>query len=306
MNWQRIRKLILVFIAAFLVITIAGVAVAQQDNDIQIFKMGTDVTVQEKQVMTDVVAINGNVTILDEGKVTKDAVAIGGDVILKTNARVGGDAVAIGGEIIKEPGAMVGGDEVAIFSNARVLLDRYGLLGTTYLVNTAFSLIFLIVIFAFGVFLLLLLPSHLQSIVATMHQHPFKSGIWGLGGIVGITLFVALFAGSVFGFLLIPIANLAFVVAGLLGAITTGLWIGKKVLTRKEKPFIPFLVGMLILAIISLIPLAGGLIILMLDLFGFGAVLLSRAGTVQPETIKKRLDLLEGSTQPSGTRSSSK
>jgi|GEM_PF-2509842 len=300
MNWQRIKKLILFFIAAFLVIAISGVAVAQNDNDIQIFKMGNDVIVPEKQVMTDVVAVGGNVTILNEGQVTQDAVAIGGDVILKPNARVGGDAVAIGGEIIKEPGAMVGGDEVVMFSSAGVLLDRFGLLGTTYLVNTAFSLIFLTVIFAFGVFLLLLLPGHLQSIIATMHQHPFKSGMWGLGGLLGITLFTALFAGSVFGFLLIPAANLAFSVAGLLGAIATGLWIGKKILSRREKPFVPFLVGMLILAVISLIPFAGGLIILMLDLFGLGAVLLSHAGTLQPETIEKRLERLEGSTQPSG------
>ncbi|NJO98860.1 MAG: hypothetical protein HC764_25020 [Pleurocapsa sp. CRU_1_2] len=235
MNWQRIKKLILVFVAAFLVIMITGVAVAQRDSEIQIFKMGTDVTVQEKQVMTDVVAIGGNVTILNEGQVTQDAVAIGGDVILKSNARIGGDAVAIGGQIIKEPGAMIGGDEVVIFSNAGVLLDRFGLVGMTYLVNTAFSLIFLTVIFAFGMFLLFLLPGHLQIITATMHQHSFKSGV----------------------------------------------------------------LGMLVLALISLIPIVGGLIIIMLDLFGLGAVLLSRVGTLQPETIKSRFDQLESLTQPS-------
>ena len=78
-----------------------------------------------------------------------------------------------------------------------------------------------------------------------------------------------------------------------------GLWIGKKILPRREQAFMPFLVGMLILAVISLIPIAGGLIILMLNLFGLGAVLLSRVGTVQPETIKKRFDLLEGTVQPS-------
>ncbi len=299
MNWQKIRKLLLAFVAAFLVIMITGVAVAQKNNDIQIFKMGTDVTVAEKQVMTDVVAIGGNVTILNEGQVTADAIAIGGNVILKPNARVGGDAVAIGGEIIKEPGAMVGGDEVVIFSNAGVLLDRFGLFGTIYLTHAFFSLTFLTIILAFGIFLLLLLPGHLQSITATMYQHPFKSGMWGLGGIVAITLATALFAGSIFGFLLIPIANLAFAVAGLLGAIAAGLWVGQKVLPRREKAFVPFFVGILILAIISLIPIAGGLIILMLNLFGFGAVLLSKVGTVQPETIKKHLDLLEGSTQPS-------
>ncbi len=301
MSWRKIKPLILAILAAFVVIFVGGIAVANNENNIHIFKMGTDVTVPEQQVMTDAVAIGGDVTILDEGQVTEDAVAIGGDVILKPNARVGGDAVAIGGQIIKEEGAMVGGSEVVMFSNAKVLLDRFGLFGTLYFTNVLFSLISLIVVLAFGVFLLLLLPGHIQTITATMHQHPFKSGMWGLGGIVGITLFIALFVGSIFGFLLIPIANLAFAVAGLLGAIVTGLWIGKKVFPRRETAnFLPFSVGMLILAGISLIPIAGGLIILMLNLFGFGAVLLSRVGTLQPETIHKRFDQLEGTVQPSG------
>ena len=300
MNWRKIRILILAFVATFLLVLVTGVAVADNEADVQIIKMGADVTVAEKQVMTDAVAIGGDVTVLNEGRIANDAVAIGGNIVLKENARIDGDAVTIGGEIIKESGAMVGGDEVVVFSNAKVLFDRFGLLGTVYLTNVLFSLISLVVILAFGVFLLLLLPGHIKSITATMHQHPFKSGIWGLGGIVGITLFIALFAGSIFGFLLIPVANLAFAVAGLLGAIATGLWIGKKVLPSGDKAFIPFLVGMLILGIIGLIPLAGGLIILMLNLFGFGAVLLSRVGTVQPETIKKQFDQLEGSTQPTG------
>ncbi|WP_144054225.1 hypothetical protein [Pleurocapsa sp. PCC 7319] len=300
MSWRKLRPLIVAFMATFLLIFVTGVAVANNENDIQIFKMNTDVTVPEKQVVTDAVAIGGNVTIFNEGQVTHDALALGGDVILKPNASVGGDAVAIGGEIIKQEGAMVGGSEVVIFSNAKVLFERFGLLGTVYLMNALFSLASLIVVFAFGIFLLLLLPGHIQSITATMHQHPFKSGMWGLGGIVAITLFVALFAGSVFGFLLIPIANLGFAVAGLLGAIATGLWIGKKIIPHSDKAIIPFLVGMLILVIMSLIPIAGGLIILMLNLFGFGAVLLSRVGTMQPETIQKRFDQLEGTIQPSG------
>ena len=300
MSWRKIRPLILTVIAAFLVICVSGIAIANSENEIQIFKMGTDVIVPEQKVMTDAVAIGSDVTILNQGQVTKDAVAIGGDVILKPDASVGGDAVAIGGQIIKEEGAMVGGSEIVMFSNAQVLFERFGLLGTLYLINAFFSLISLLVVLAFGLFLLLLLPGHIQSITATMQQHPFKSGMFGLGGVVAITLFSALFAGSVFGFLLIPITNLVFAVAGLLGAISAGLWVGRKILPRREVALIPFLVGMLILAVISLIPLAGGLIILMLNLFGFGAVLLSRVGTVQPETIQKRFDQLEGTVQPSG------
>lgn len=299
MNWRKIRALILAFLAAFLLILVTGVAIAEDEAELQIFKMGNNVIVPAGQVMTDVVAIGGDVTILNQGRVTNDAVAIGGDVILKPNASVGGDAVAMGGQIIKEAGALVGGNEVVAFSNAKVLLDRFGLFGSIYLINVLFFLASLMVIFAFGIFLLLLLPDRIQSIAATMHQQPFESGIWGLVSIVAITLFTALFSGSVFGFLLIPIVNLAFVVAGLLGAIATGLWIGKKVLPRREQAVIPFLVGILILAVIGLIPMAGGLIILMLNLFGLGAVLRSRVGTIQSKTISKR-DRSEGSTQPSG------
>lgn len=294
MNWQKIRPLIIAFLTAFLIIIVTGVAVANDANNNQIFKMGTDVIVSSEKVITDAVAIGGNVTILNEGQITSDAVAIGGDIILKPNARVGGDAVAIGGQIVKEEGAMVGGSEVVVLSNAGVLLDRFGLFGTLYLTNVLFYLISLTIVLAFGVFLLLLLPGHIKSIAATMHQHPFKSGMYGLGSIVTIVLFTSLFGGSIFGFVLIPIVNLAFTIAGLLGAIATGLWIGTKILPRREVAFVPFLVGMLILALICLVPVAGGLIILMLELFGLGGVLLSRVGTVQPETIRKQFDQLEG------------
>ncbi|MBE9047528.1 hypothetical protein IQ255_24520 [Pleurocapsales cyanobacterium LEGE 10410] len=286
--------------AAFLLILITGIAVAQNESEIQIFKMGTDVIVPAGQVMTDAVSFGGDVTILDEGQVTQDAVAIGGDVILQPNARVGGDAVAIGGQIIKEPGAIVDGNEVVIFSDAQVFLDRFGLLGTLYLTNALFSLVSLIAVLALGVVLLMLLPGNIKRVAATIDQKPLKSGMWGLGGVVAITLFAALFGGSIFGFLSIPIANLAFVIAALLGAIATGLWVGHRIMPRRETAFMPFLLGMLILAIISLVPIVGGLVILMLVLFGFGAVLLSRVGTVQPEKIHQRLDRSTGSTQATG------
>jgi hypothetical protein len=303
MNWQKIKPFLLALISALFVIFVSGIAVANNQAEIKdVIRMGNDITVTEKQTLTDVVSIAGSVTLLNGAQVTGDAVAIGGDVTLKANSRVAGDAVAIGGQVIQEEGASLGGSEVSMFTNAKVLFDRFGLFGTLYIANTIFSIVSLIVIFAFGIFLLLLLPGHLQTITATINHHPFKSGMWGLGGIIVVTLFIALFAGSVLGFLLIPIVNLAFAVAGLLGAIATGLWIGQKILPSRNAPWlIPFSVGMLLLVALTLIPIAGGLIVLMLDLFGFGAVLLSRVGTVEPETIKKRFDQLEGNIQPSGT-----
>ena len=54
MSWRKIRPLILAVLAAFLVICVSGIAIANRENEIHIFKMGTDVIVPEQQVMTDV------------------------------------------------------------------------------------------------------------------------------------------------------------------------------------------------------------------------------------------------------------
>jgi hypothetical protein len=300
---KKIRLLVITLLSTLVVIFVSGIAVANNGAQIRdVIRMNTDITVAENQTVTNAVAIGGSVSILSGGRVRGDAVAIGGDVNLAANARVDGDAVAIVGQVLTEEGASIGGSEVVMFSNVRVLFDRFGLFGTIYLINTAISLLVLLIIFVCGVFLLLLLPGHLQTITATINQHPFKSGMWGLGGIVAVTLFVTLFAGSIVGTLLIPIVQLAFAVVGLLGSVVMGLWVGNKILPpRNSISFKQFLVGMLILALITLLPVAGGLIVLMLNLFGFGAVLLSRVGTVQPETIQKRFDQQEGTVQTFGT-----
>lgn len=300
---KKIRLLVITLLSTLVVIFISGIAVANNGAQIRdVIRMDSDITVAENQVVTNAVAIGSSINLLSGGQVRGDAVAIGGDVNLAANARVDGDAVAIGGQVLIEEGASIGGSEVVMFSNARVLFDRFGLFGTVYLINTVICLLSLLMVFVFGVFLLLLLPGHLQTITATINHHPFKSGMWGLGGVVAVTLFVILFAGSILGVLLIPIVQLAFAVVGLLGSVVTGLWVGNKIWRPTNfVGFKQFLIGMLILALITLLPVAGGLIILMLNLFGFGAVLLSRVGTVEPETIQKRFDQQEGTVQTFGT-----
>jgi hypothetical protein len=301
-NRKKIRLIVITLLSTLVVIFASGIAVANNRAQIRdVIRMDTDITVAENQTLTNAIGLGSSINILSGGQVRGDAVTIGGDVNLAANARVDGDAVAIGGQVLTEQGASIGGNEVVIFSNARFLFERFGFLGTVYFINTAISLLLLLIIFIFGVFLLLLLPGHLQTITATINQHPFKSGMWGLGGIVAVTLFVTLFAGSIIGVLLIPIIQLAFAVVGLLGSVVTGLWVGNKILRPTNSiGFKQFLVGMLILALINLLPVAGGLIGLMLNLFGFGAVLLSRVGTVQPETIQKKFDRQEGTVQTFG------
>ncbi|MDR9405560.1 MAG: hypothetical protein RI580_19240 [Halothece sp. Uz-M2-17] len=299
MNWKPI-KLILIALFSTLFILSSGIATADNEDVTEVVKIGTDVTVTQEQVLTEAVAIGGSVTILEGARVTQDVTAIGGDVILKPNSQVGGNAVAIAGNIVKSESAIVNGDEVEILSGATALVQRLGLFGTLYLGSVIFNVVSILVIIAFGIFLLLLLPGHLCTVSQTMSQHPFKSAMWGLGAIILVALVTALIGGSILGFLFIPIINLALAVTGLLGCVTTGLWVGQQTPVGKGNTKIkPFLLGMLILGIISIIPIAGGLIVLMVTLFGFGAVLLSRIGTVLPESIGKRFDQLEGTPSSS-------
>ncbi|MGQ4647840.1 hypothetical protein [Lyngbya aestuarii] len=296
MKWKKFRPFILGLLSTILIL-LSGVSFAVAEVYARDFvKIGSDVAVTENQVVNDAVAIGGSVTLFTGGQTRGDAVAIGGDVILESNALIDGDAVAIGGKVFKKEGARIGGDTVEIFSGAKVFLGKFGLFGTIYLVNLLFYLFFLLLVLAFGIFLILLLPGHLHSISLTISQHPFKSAVWGLGGIVASVLCILLISGSILGMVLVPLINLAVLVTGLLGCTGTSLWIGGKIYSARGSSRIKeFLVGMLLLALISLIPLVGGLIILMVNIFGFGAALLSRFGTTQPEIIDKKFDQLEGS-----------
>jgi hypothetical protein len=70
--------------------------------------------------------------------------------------------------------------------------------------------------------------------------------------------------------------DLAALIAGILGTASMGLLIGQKTMTAPaRKPIPKFLVGSLILALIGLIPLIGGLFLLVVNIFGFGGILAS-------------------------------
>jgi hypothetical protein len=76
---------------------------------------------------------------------------------------------------------------------------------------------------------------------------------------------------------------IAVALVGVLGCVATGLFVGEKTISVSVGSLMrPFLVGMLILAAIGLVPLMGGFVFLVANLFGFGAVLVSRFGRVPP------------------------
>ena len=105
----------------------------------------------------------------------------------------------------------------------------------------------------------------------------------GVGSIVLILLLLIFTTGSLLGILLVPVLVVTVAVVAVLGSVASGLFVGERTVSANAGSLMkPFLVGRLILAAIGLVPLVGGFVFLVANLFGFGAVLVSRFGRVQP------------------------
>jgi hypothetical protein len=296
MIWKQSRQLILVLLSLLVVILFSGTALAQRyENNIDLVRFGGDLTVSQEQVVKDATVVWGSVTVLPEARVTGDAVAIGGNIVLKKGASVDGDAVALGGEVIRAEGTKIGGDIVTgsqEVKNTIYLFRRWGIRGVLariYLFSAGFHLLVMLAIAILGVLLLLLTPNLLPTIASTINQTPLKSGAWGFGGAIALILLSILISGSILGMLVLPVVNLAAFIAGFLGATSMGLLIGQKTLTASDyKPIPQFLVGSLILALIGLIPLIGGLFLLIINIFGFGAVLASQLEMKRQQWLRRK------------------
>jgi hypothetical protein len=287
MNWKRNKQFVLALVSV-LIVLLSGTALAQSNinsEGIDIVRFGENVIVGEKQVVKDATAFGGSITVLREGRVTGDAAAFGGNVILEEKARVDGDVVAFGGAVIQAEGATIGGDIITGLRDGRggmEFLRRWGIVGIL-VISLVFYAFVMVAIAALGILLLLLIPNFLQSMVAIINRYALKSALWGLGSIVAVIFLSALLAGSLIGSLLIPIVNLAVLIGGILGAISTSLLIGQKILTTSTRhPIQQFLIGLLLLGLISWIPIVGGLLFFAVTIFGCGAILVWKFGKVQP------------------------
>lgn len=282
MKGIKIKSLIWVLVAAVSVILISTTALAQTDvniNNTNIIRFGGDVIIPPNQVVENAHAIGGDVTIQQGARVTQTAIAIDGDVILEKDARVDGDVYAVGGEVITFPGATIGGASGTVLENGRWGMHgrRRGTssFGVRYLLNSAFHLLNVLIGTIIGVLILLWRPNFLLHLAATVNQYPLQSGLWGLGGLLAVILLVILLAVSLIGIPLLPLVGLVVAVTVILGTLGVTLWVGQRASASAQRsPMQQFLIGVLILTLIGLIPVLGGLVLSVVNIFGFGALLL--------------------------------
>jgi hypothetical protein len=261
------------------------------------FRIGGDLVVAESQTVNDAFAIGGDLTLQPGAIVQGDAFAIGGNLQIEDDVQVAGDAFAIGGQVIRAESAMVNGSEFTVLENFGGLFDRFGIFGTLYLGNVAFWVVTFVMAAIAGCLLLLLLPGHVDAIAAAIQVRPFMSLVYGIGGFITLMILTVLISGSVLGAVVIPLANIVVLLTWILGGISISVWLGQRL--RSQKPnaqFQHFWLGLILLFVISLIPIAGGLLVSLITLFGFGATLLSRYGVKTANTLPIGLDRLEHQT----------
>ena len=282
MKWQQ---LLLAFIATICMI-FAGNALAQTDvniNNTNLIRFGGSVTVAENQIVKNALAFGGNVTVLPNAKVIDTAIAFGGDVILKAGAKVEGNAYSFDGKIVQEPGAIVGGTSET-FNNDNGMMDNRGRHRNSFFVNYFFSTIFRIcaAIFAgiLGLILLQTSPPFIPNLATKLRQNTGLAALWGMGTIVSFVVATVFLAITIIGIPLIPLLILTVAITALVGSLGVALFVGQS-LVRNRNWSLPqqFLVGLLTLSVLSLIPFFGGLVVLLINLFGLGIVLLSQFRT---------------------------
>ncbi|MBE9214140.1 hypothetical protein IQ247_15945 [Plectonema cf. radiosum LEGE 06105] len=279
MKYLRKNWLYLVLISILSAILFSTMALAQADiniNNDNIIRVGGDVRVTKNTVVENAHAIGGDVTIEEGARVRQTAIAIDGDVILQRNARVDGDAYAVGGEVIAEEGANIAGSSGTLSGWGVYGAKRRGINSfvVRYFFGSAFHIFKIILGAIFGVLIIKWRPNFLPSLATILNRYPLQSGLWGLGGLLAVIVSIILLTITLIGIPLLPLVGLMIYVAVILGTLGVALWLGEQSMKETEKSTVQkFLIGMLILGLIGLIPLLGGLIMSVANIFGLGVLL---------------------------------
>ena len=251
----------------------------------------------------------GNVTV--SGPIGGDLLMGAGTLLVAPGARVGGDLIFGGGratvegtvdgsvlgsaEDYQRTGSIAGTEEVKIRprneerreqpkSAAQKILDE---------IRRYLSIILV------GGLLLLLVPRLIQPAAARVREQPLPSLGWGI--ITGLSFFVTLFilllamivlaiifgvlgfgqlaVASVLGILLamagtsyLFVIVLLFVAATVVGLALGRLAFGSRPEPWAQRPWIPLLLGVLVIVVLTAIPIAGGILGLFVFLFGLGGL----------------------------------
>lgn len=238
------------------------------------------------------VAVGGTVRV--SGRVEKDVIAFGGDVVLEAGSRVGGDLLAVGGAVRSPSGAVgaVGGRVLSVgeleaafaaeIQTSPLSARRAGGL------LLAFRFVLLFLWLVFGLLLVRFVPRPVSTAAGLLPGGLATTAALGTAAVLSSLLV------SAFLLLVLPATAGVFVTALLLallgaakvfGLSAVFVAVGRR-LARGATRGSPFFgdpaalsLGLALLGVLSLVPVAGPLVWAIASLLGIGAALVAAART---------------------------
>ena len=246
--------------------------VVQADGDR--VRIGGNIVVEAgEEVSGDVVGVFGDVRI--DGTVQGDVVAVFGDLSLGPEAVVNGDVVTVLGEFSEASGAEVSGEQVEIagFPGMPRMFRHapwHGFLGISWLTAILAFLGYL----ALAAILVGLIPGRMTVMAATLKTRPGACLLVGLVTLLLTAPVALLLVITIIGIPLVAVEIAAVVLGFLVAHIVLAQAIGEG-LARQQ--LAAAWVGLLLLLIVRLIPIIS-VLVLVANLFAFGALILSGIG----------------------------
>ena len=209
------------------------------------------------------VVFNGRVEIT--GTVRRDVVVFNGDVVVREGAEIGGNLVTQATPQV-EAGATIGGEQRSIASGTD--LADVGLAG-----RLAWWLGYTISTLVLGMVLLLVAPRLDPAIAWAARERTGASIGFGVLIFILVPILAVLLLATIVGiplglFLLLGLA-LFYTVGYVVGAHAIGRFLVKE----PRSGYVAFLAGWVIVRVLGLIPFVGGLVWVLVTIFGLGALL---------------------------------
>jgi len=285
-----------VLLAAVLLLAAAGASAAGapavapgeiRDGDLVV--LGRDALVSGALRGT-LVVVGGDVRV--SGRVGKDVIAFGGDVVLEPGAEVAGDLLAVGGRISAPDGArlpvggrvLTVGELEAAFAAELQTSPLAGRRSSGLLL--AFRLVLLALWLGLGLLLLRLLPRPVATAAELVPGRLATIGAIGAAAVLSAMLlsaFLLLVLPATAGLLLTGLLVGLLGVAKAFGLAVVFVALGRR-LTRGARRGTPFFgdpaalsVGLALLGLLSLVPVAGPLLWAVASFLGIGAALVAAA-----------------------------
>ena len=259
---------------------------------------GTARTETDSRVEGDVVVLGGAVTV--DGVVEGNVAGIGGVVNLDENAVVEGDLISIAAALNREPGATVYGQVISGFEAPALTMIpetidipswnffEPTLFAGSFSIWRIFWFIFRTLLWgAVAALVALILPNPTTRVSNTVADQTIISGGVGLLTVIVVPIILLLLAITCILSPLSLLGALALAVAWYFGRIAIGLELGKRLakVFNQEWP-LPLSAGIgtfgLALVVDGLdlvLPCIGWLIVVLVGIFGLGAVILTRYGS---------------------------